>query len=57
MKREELRANLYKAYIESGAHNHVVIQQNILIAEKFILDNHEFSEVERKALIEKLNIK
>ena len=40
MNKKEFRANLYRTYVSSGMHDHVLIQKNIEIAESFVFDKH-----------------
>lgn len=40
MNKKKFRANLYRTYVSSGMHDHVLIQKNIEIAESFVFDKH-----------------
>ena len=40
MNKKEFRANLYRTYVSSGMHDHILIQKNIEIAESFVFDKH-----------------
>lgn len=55
MTREEFRANLYQAYIASGMHDPVLVQEYINIAESFVFDKKVFTKSDDLVLREKLS--
>ena len=55
MTKEELRANLYQAYIASGYQDPVLIQEYIKIAESYVFDQKEFTQDDHEILIERLS--
>ena len=52
MNKKEFRASLYRAYVSSGAQDHVLIQKNIEIAESFVFDKREVTAFD----LNKINI-
>lgn len=44
MSKKKFRANLYRAYVSSGMHDHMLIQKNIEIAESFVFNKHKITE-------------
>ena len=55
MSKKKFRAELYKAYIASGMHDHALIQEYIKVAESFVFDQKEFTQDDHKVLIERLS--
>ena len=55
MSKKKFRAELYKAYVASGIHDHALIQEYIKVAEAFVLDNQEITVSSFRTLIEKIS--
>ena len=55
MSKKKFRAELYKAYVASGIHDHALIQEYIKVAEAFVLDNQEITVSGFRALTEKIS--
>lgn len=53
-KRKKFRSNLYQAYISSGIHDHVLIQEYIEVAESFVFNNLKITVSTSRALNEKI---
>ena len=55
MGKKKFRAELYKAYIDLGLHDHALVQEYIKVAESFVFDKKEFTQDDQKVLIERLS--
>ena len=55
MSKKKFRAELYKAYIASGVHDHALIQEYIAIAESFVFNNNKITVSGFRALNEKIS--
>ncbi|WP_017401047.1 hypothetical protein [Acinetobacter radioresistens] len=55
MSKKKFRAELYKAYVASGMHDHALIQEYIKVAEAFVFDNQKITVSSFRTLTEKIS--
>lgn len=53
MNKKDFRAKLYQTYIASGMRDHMLIQEYIKIAESFVFDKKQHTNLEKEKLIKK----
>ena len=55
MNKKKFRAELYKAYVASGMHDHALIQEYIEVAESFVFNSNKITVSGFITLCDKIN--